>query len=182
MWNCIEPEQLWILNPRRLLKKVKTNRNNQQQDNFDNLTVKNRLNESGSNKLECWICYDNDKSNDVLIQPCLCKGDVSIVHHNCLKQWLMESNLSTKNIRCKVCNEYYQLSKGEIWLPDGLELNHYLKTFSILFIMASTIFSAYFLVQIFDYGYIRTITVGVATLIEYVLFESARCYFAIRLS
>lgn len=165
LWNCMAPEQLWILNPRRILKKVKNNsKNNQQAENFDNLLLKNRMNNS---KMECWICYDNDKS-DILIQPCACKGDVSIVHHECLKLWLMESNLSTKNIRCKVCNEYYQLSKGEIWLPDGLELNHYLKSFAVMFVMGSTVFSAYFLVRIYDYGYIRTISVGVATLIEYI--------------
>lgn len=166
LWNCIQPETLWILNPRRILKKVKSNRN-APTDSFDNLMVKNRLGNERNGKLECWICYDTDK-HDVLIQPCKCKGDVSIVHHECLKLWLMESNLSTKNIRCKVCNEYYQLSKGEIWLPDGLELNHYLKTLAVFFVMGSTVFMAYFLVRIFDYGYIRTISVGVATLIEYV--------------
>lgn len=67
-----------------------------------------------------------------------------------------------------MCNEYYQLSKGEIWLPDGLELNHYLKSFAVMFVMGSTVFSAYFLVRIYDYGYTRTISVGVATLIEYI--------------
>lgn len=163
LWNCIAGETLWLLNPRRILKKVKNNKTNQQSESFDNLMLKNRLND----KLECWICYDNDKS-DILIQPCQCKGDVSIVHHDCLKNWLRESNLSTKNIRCKVCNEYYQLSKGEIWLPDGLELNHYLKSFAVMFVMGSTVFSAYFLVRIYDYGYVRTISVGVATLIEYI--------------
>lgn len=153
------PETLWILNPRRILKKEKNNiKTNQQEDESTqlDLMLKNKyLNNQG--KLECWICYDNDKS-DVLIQPCSCKGDVSIVHHNCLKLWLRESNLSTKNIRCKVCNEYYQLSKGEIWLPDGLELNHYLKSFAVFFVMGSTVFSAYLLVRIYDYGYIRTIS------------------------
>lgn len=163
LWNCIQPETLWILNPRRILKSNRAGPT----DGFENLMVKNRLSNDRNGKLECWICYDGDKS-DVLIQPCKCKGDVSIVHHDCLKLWLMESNLSTKNIRCKVCNEYYQLSKGEIWLPDGLELNHYLKTVAVFFVMGSTVFSAYFLVRIFDYGYIRTISVGVATLIEYI--------------
>lgn len=41
---------------------------------------------------ECWICYDSDRSDaGPLIQPCSCKGDMSSVHHDCLKQWLMES-------------------------------------------------------------------------------------------
>lgn len=25
-----------------------------------------------------------------LIQPCACRGDISIVHHGCLKKWLVE--------------------------------------------------------------------------------------------
>lgn len=72
LWNCMAPETLWLLNPRRILKKVKNNKNGQLADNFDNLMLKNRLNNE-NNKMECWICYDTDKS-DILIQPCNCKG------------------------------------------------------------------------------------------------------------
>ena len=76
LWNCIKPETLWLLNPRRILKKVKNKKTNQDDEStqLDNLMLKNNhnLNEQ-QGKLECWICYDNDK-NDILIQPCKCKG------------------------------------------------------------------------------------------------------------
>lgn len=36
-------------------------------------------------KRECWICYDSDKK-DTFIQPCDCTGDVSSVHHECLRR------------------------------------------------------------------------------------------------
>lgn len=39
----------------------------------------------------CWICYDSERQDaGPLIQPCQCRGDVSAVHHNCLRRWLVE--------------------------------------------------------------------------------------------
>lgn len=84
---------------------------------------------------ECWICYDSERQDaGPLIQPCSCKGDVSSVHHDCLKQWLMESTTTpgrttsnplinpealinqTKNnpaaIKCNVCNEPYTFERS----------------------------------------------------------------------
>ena len=41
--------------------------------------------------LECWICYDPDRTDvGPMINPCECRGDVSAVHHDCLQRWLME--------------------------------------------------------------------------------------------
>lgn len=40
---------------------------------------------------DCWICYDSERQDaGPLIQPCQCRGDVSAVHHNCLRRWLVE--------------------------------------------------------------------------------------------
>ena len=40
---------------------------------------------------ECWICYDPDKTDaGPMIRPCDCRGDVSAVHHDCLRRWLVE--------------------------------------------------------------------------------------------
>lgn len=42
-------------------------------------------------KQDCWICYDPDRTDvGSLIQPCQCRGDVSSVHHECLRKWLIE--------------------------------------------------------------------------------------------
>lgn len=38
---------------------------------------------------ECWICYDTQREGDI-IQPCDCKGGMRVVHHDCLKTWLLE--------------------------------------------------------------------------------------------
>lgn len=49
---------------------------------------------SGEDKTpECWICYDSDRDDvGAMIYPCNCKGDVSAVHHDCLRRWLVEVN------------------------------------------------------------------------------------------
>jgi hypothetical protein len=40
---------------------------------------------------DCWICYDSDRQDvGPFIQPCQCRGDVSSVHHDCLRRWLVE--------------------------------------------------------------------------------------------
>ena len=40
---------------------------------------------------DCWICYDSERQDvGPLIQPCQCRGDVSSVHHDCLRRWLVE--------------------------------------------------------------------------------------------
>ena len=48
--------------------------------------------------LECWICYDPDRTDvGPMINPCECRGDVSAVHHDCLQRWLMEVSALVNN-------------------------------------------------------------------------------------
>jgi len=45
---------------------------------------------------DCWICYDSDRQDvGPLIQPCQCRGDVSSVHHDCLRRWLVEVGVNS---------------------------------------------------------------------------------------
>lgn len=84
LWNCIQPSELWILNPRKLLAKLDPKRN---RDNTmsDKANADESDKETFLDKRECWICYDSDKK-DPFIQPCDCSGDVSSVHHECLRR------------------------------------------------------------------------------------------------
>lgn len=60
---------------------------------------------------DCWICYDSDKT-EPLIQPCKCTGDVSSVHHECLRRWLVESySKSQELMKCKVCDTPYEVER-----------------------------------------------------------------------
>lgn len=186
LWNCIRPEQLWILNPRKILKRDRRRRRskkssvkviNRAGNESDSFIGENEndaddeglddLDQDVQSRLECWICYDNEKDAP-LMQPCNCKGDVSAVHHECLKQWLMESHFSTENIRCQVCKQLYNFSRGQIWLPAGLTLIHYLRSALILSIMVISLLATYVIIKRFEQVSVRTMSVGIVILIQYV--------------
>lgn len=60
----------------------------------------------------CWICYDTDKK-EPLIEPCKCTGDVSSVHHECLRRWLVESCSTSQNeMKCRVCDTPYEIKRA----------------------------------------------------------------------
>lgn len=104
LWNSMAPEQLWILNPRKLLTRqidpVPTSSGEKGGEEGQSFIVKK----------DCWICYD--EKNEPLIQPCNCTGDVSSVHHECLRRWLVESFSDTETeIKCKVCGTPYEIQK-----------------------------------------------------------------------
>ena len=96
LWNCIRPEQLWCLNPKKILdnfpplrdvrgggKHERVNNGNESSDDEDGDNM-----DKGP---ECWICYDPDRCDaGPMINPCECRGDVGSVHHDCLRRWLVE--------------------------------------------------------------------------------------------
>lgn len=90
------PEQLWILNPKRILKRLdldqpKYPKEIELQEKRDLVDAKSPLDSSSVNNKDCWICYDSEtQDSGPLIQPCQCRGDVSTVHHDCLRRWLVE--------------------------------------------------------------------------------------------
>uniref|UniRef100_A0A0A9YKT4 E3 ubiquitin-protein ligase MARCH2 n=2 Tax=Lygus hesperus TaxID=30085 RepID=A0A0A9YKT4_LYGHE len=107
LWNCMRPEQLWILNPKRLLKSRVYELSHREVSATP--SGKDRHYEAAATPLqedsecgECWICYDNTGSQDA-ITPCAC---ATTVHHDCLKKWLIES----KGTVCPVCTCEYALS------------------------------------------------------------------------
>ncbi|XP_076352028.1 uncharacterized protein LOC143247595 [Tachypleus tridentatus] len=173
LWNCVSPEQLWILNPRKILKKLDQAKQILPTESeslvspTQEILVRADLSVSLEKLPECWICYDSETQDaGSLIQPCLCKGDVSVVHHDCLKKWLVQSSENPDNTRCKVCKEEYKLQQGTLWLSGGLTKTHWLKTACLVSIMCSTVGGACLLVQMFNNVAIRTATVGGSLLIE----------------
>lgn len=92
----LSPEQLWILNPKRILKRLDlegkhTKEIELQEKNASQDTAFLSSDATSINSKDCWICYDSDRQDaGPLIQPCLCRGDVSAVHHDCLRRWLVE--------------------------------------------------------------------------------------------
>ena len=70
----------------------------------------NRLPEESSIKQPtCRICYDTEKENNLLINPCRCTGSVKYVHEECLKTWLLSTNEDLNNRACELCHTSFQM-------------------------------------------------------------------------
>jgi len=54
----------------------------------------------------CKYCLSNDNIES-LISPCRCKGSMSLVHRDCLNNWITFSS-SRHSYKCTVCNYKYK--------------------------------------------------------------------------
>ncbi|CAG5096824.1 Oidioi.mRNA.OKI2018_I69.XSR.g14798.t1.cds [Oikopleura dioica] len=113
LWNSTNPEELWALNPRKLLKPAK-------REALDLRT--DQLLVQSPHDAECWICYD--AKEDDLIQPCDCKGDVKWVHQKCLQRWIAEKSQGDKPC-CQVCKQEYLIYIEKIDFDDTLKKIHW---------------------------------------------------------
>ncbi|XP_028967088.1 uncharacterized protein LOC100904946 [Galendromus occidentalis] len=165
LWNCVQPQQLWILNPKKLLMRKPPQTNVYEElSRFNDLGSVERLGPP-----ECFICYDSERENaGPLIRPCNCRGDVSVVHHDCLKTWLVESAGSSQCSRCKVCNEEYVLERGGVWLPSGLSTVNWMQTCFVVALMGCSATAAILVVKLYTHIALRSLSVGLAALIQYV--------------
>ncbi|CAH0549990.1 unnamed protein product [Brassicogethes aeneus] len=182
LWNCMQPAELWILNPRKLLRKFDGGGGRAKEgagggDAVDGGPAnKDSANERGQDleeeifldRGECWICYDGDKQ-EPLIQPCACTGDVSSVHHDCLRRWLMESSSSsTGPLRCKVCNYAYDIcSTTKLDWDRGFTYKHWGSTVFIVTCLCMVVAVSWIIIQLYDNNYIRMLSASVALLVIY---------------
>ncbi|XP_076455229.1 uncharacterized protein LOC143289895 isoform X2 [Babylonia areolata] len=183
LWNCGRPEELWVLNPKRIFRSFDFHRrrkltedgdrqsegegdpisasgNNVSYDTFDSL--------SQCSGADCWICYDPGRRDaGPLIQPCQCKGDVATVHHDCLKKWLVESVTNEARAECRVCGERYKL-EAHYWVPKGLRPRHWLQTFLSLMLITGLPFAAYSACHTMtsDASYLQVLVIGTTILLE----------------
>nr|CAD7458819.1 unnamed protein product [Timema tahoe] len=168
------PEQLWILNPKRILKKLELDSGSAQgSDSKDDAKVDKSLQGDDTDSCgskDCWICYDSDRQDmGPLIQPCQCRGDVGSVHHDCLRRWLVESAPNPDSLRCKVCNSPYQVQRGEhLDWQHGFTTQHWLQTVAIVTCMCVSATGAWVTIQLFEDAVIRCLAAGSALLIQYV--------------
>ncbi|KAK6622521.1 hypothetical protein RUM44_002333 [Polyplax serrata] len=170
LWNCMSPDQLWILNPRKLLKKLE-----QPPEQIKLEKNKSELvTDEGTESLkDCWICYDAERTDaGPLIQPCNCSGDVSSVHHDCLRRWLVESSSTTSSkepLSCKVCKCPYEVERTQkLDWQNGFDTQHWLKTGVIVTIMCVTGAGAWAAIQVFEDQYIRLLSASLAVLVWYI--------------
>lgn len=179
---------MWILNPRKLLNKLeqtgeKISGSGDQKDIGDDdlntrrpfLSTHGDEEQEGSslflNRKECWICCDLDIGDEDLIQPCECKGDVSHVHLNCLRRWLMESAASNPGdyLRCKVCRCFYKVEEStRLDWDKCFTAQHWLSTIAIVSLMCVSLVGAWIAVQLYDGSYVRILSLSFAMLVVYI--------------
>lgn len=173
LWNCGQPEELWVLNPRRIFRSFEFHK---KQGAVVKENVPIRQDETSystfrvDSKLDCWICYDPDRGDaGSLIQPCVCKGDMAWVHHECLKKWLIESASPDTSPECRVCGQKYVL-EASYWIPKGLRPRHWLQTFMAVLVIVGTPFAAFSICRAvtISSSYPQVLTIGLAVLTELV--------------
>ncbi|RZC40517.1 uncharacterized protein BDFB_005832, partial [Asbolus verrucosus] len=164
LWNCMQPQELWILNPQKLLARLDERAPKQAAS-----APPPADDEAFLDRRECWICYDGDKP-EPLIQPCACTGDVSSVHHECLRRWLMESSSSSAEaLKCKVCNyEYDVCSTTKLDWERGFTSRHWGSNAVVITCLCVVVAVAWIIIQLFDNSYIRMLSASVALLVIYV--------------
>ncbi|BET00371.1 RINGv [Nesidiocoris tenuis] len=169
LWNCMSPEQLWILNPKKLLKSREYELSCREgsatpapsgvrEQKYDTSTAPlHDESECG----ECWICYDNASMSDT-ISPCAC---ATTVHHDCLKKWLIES----KGTICPVCTVPYALTTDNKCNVGCLfSAQTFTQTVPLVCLTAMTIIGGLVFVQKSASSVGKVLVLGVSFLIIYV--------------
>eukprot|EP00095_Tigriopus_kingsejongensis_P002985 maker-scaffold849_size89187-snap-gene-0.18 protein:Tk02985 transcript:maker-scaffold849_size89187-snap-gene-0.18-mRNA-1 annotation:"PREDICTED: uncharacterized protein LOC100118313 isoform X2" len=174
LWNCIRPEQLWCLNPKKILERFPPANRQPHPSGRPEIQDYEHHSEDDENEEnegpECWICYDMDRSDvGPMINPCNCRGDVGAVHHDCLRRWLVESADNPDALRCKVCNMNYNVEKGsQFSLSQGFTPRHWIQTLSIVTLMCLSIGGSWTLIQLYSEPWVKMLAVGTALLIQYI--------------
>ncbi|KAL6257020.1 uncharacterized protein LOC105432583 [Pogonomyrmex barbatus] len=176
LWNCMSPEQLWILNPKRILKRLDLDQGKHikeielQEKGVSSDTAFLSADAASINSKDCWICYDSERQDaGPLIQPCHCRGDVSAVHHDCLRRWLVESSVNADSLVCKVCNTKYNVEHASrLDWQNSLTPRHCLQTIAIVTTMCASSAAAWIVIQLVEGPIIRMLAAGTALLIMYV--------------
>ncbi|CAK1590929.1 unnamed protein product [Parnassius mnemosyne] len=171
LWNSMAPERLWLLNPRRLLARqlddarladLLAHHHDAKNVETDSLVG------SVSSGRDCWICYDGAR-NEPLIRPCRCTGDVSAVHHDCLRRWLIESATTPDGLKCKVCNTPYIVQEtNRVEWERGFTSAHWARTVLAVCSVVGAAAAAWALVQLFPSPVVRVLCAGGALLVCYV--------------
>ncbi|XP_046973411.1 uncharacterized protein LOC124540050 isoform X2 [Vanessa cardui] len=173
LWNCMAPERLWLLNPRRLLARQLDEARlsdllaHKLPSDSKNVETDSLVGSVGSSR-DCWICYDSARP-EPLITPCRCTGDVAAVHHDCLRRWLVESAASPDGLKCKVCNTPYIVQEtNRVEWQRGFTCGAWLRTGLSVACVCGAAGGAWVLVQLFPSPVPRVLAAGAALLVCYV--------------
>ncbi|EDO36525.1 predicted protein [Nematostella vectensis] len=175
LWNWESPHQLWVLNPKKLLRFHRSADSETKSllssgsptTSYESIEP---AKDEATIEYDCWVCYDTTRTDaGPMIFPCKCKGDVAAVHHECLRRWLLESTSSESRDppRCKVCDEEYILTEGRTWLPNGLTVRYWSVTIVILSVMVASPTGAYMVCFMPLSTACKVLIVGMSVIMEY---------------
>lgn len=71
-----------------------------------NSMIINQSIQEDSPQHKCRICF-NEIYDEEIVQYCACRGDVGMVHEECLMKWLIIRNIE----ECEICKEKFNLKK-----------------------------------------------------------------------
>lgn len=191
LWNCIRPEQLWCLNPKKILERMpplngrrkraararseREGKSGFKEETEDKASpgsseISTEDDEEDLRGPECWICYDPDASDaGPMINPCDCKGDVGAVHHDCLRRWLVESADNPDALNCKVCNARYMVEKGsQFSLAQGFTAKQWITTASIVSAVCLSMGGCWAVIQLYSEPWVKMLAVGAELLVVYI--------------
>ncbi|XP_052744168.1 uncharacterized protein LOC112050265 [Bicyclus anynana] len=174
LWNCMAPERLWLLNPRRLLARQLDDARladllapHRPPNDAKSVETDSLVGSVGSSR-DCWICYDSARQ-EPLITPCRCTGDVAAVHHDCLRRWLVESSTGTDGLKCKVCNTPYIVQQtNKVEWERGFTVAHWARTVLGVACVCGAVGAAWAVAQLFPSPVPRVLAAGTAVIICYI--------------
>jgi len=118
LWNCMSPEQLWILNPKRIIKNLDFDVHQMSQTKPENL--EDQKGEEGAaflgdkNEAESNLCFVCSDPTDNRVchccfahEPCLLQAVQKEleISHKC-REYLVDKNIKG-NVTCKICRGEY---------------------------------------------------------------------------
>lgn len=71
-----------------------------------NSMIINQSIQEDSPQNKCRICF-NEICDEEIVQYCACRGDIGMVHEECLMKWLIIRNID----ECEICKEKFNLKK-----------------------------------------------------------------------
>lgn len=119
----------------------------QQEQQTEPTTEKNKTTTTESETHMCWICYSDDRSEE-LISPCQCKGTMQYAHQSCLQEWLQQSSTKT----CPHCSHTYKVETEyeSVWYQ-------WLDHPRVPYIVAAMIIAVFFFVFHLGFSYVLQI-------------------------
>ncbi|CDW86378.1 ring finger membrane protein [Stylonychia lemnae] len=74
---------------------------------------------SSMNLKECRICFLTNNQEDILNNPCQCKGSMSFVHEQCLVKWITQQNIRI----CELCKSPFNMLEEYIGFKQLIKNN-----------------------------------------------------------